>query len=205
MVDDAISHRFFDTVDKAIGFGGPAADRDTFDKIAAHAIRLIEDAMTLFRASSFGSAVFLAVTSMEEVAKAEISIYRRKPRKKGEALRSDPLFSHKSKHVISVRPTTFMSPLPSLIGQEACDRLLRHAQNGKLIRLRESGIYSELGTTRTTTPEDAITRERAREIILLAVSVGQDVLVGYTRYSNVYEAALQRSFDELASEFNVEA
>ncbi len=176
---DSASDVFFGAVDRAIAFAGPRLARDSFSKVSRHVMRLLEDAVTAFRSGSFGTAVFLAVTSMEEVAKAEMSIYRRGPADPEVRLRADPLFNHKAKHVISVRPTTFMGRLREILGEDACKRLQEDAQRGELIRLREAALYSTLGADETTTPDEIIDHEKARETLLLALEVADDVLVGY--------------------------
>lgn len=190
---------FFEAVDRAITFPGPRLARHSFSKVSRHAMRLLEDAVTAFCRGSFGTAVFLAVTSMEEVAKAEMSIYRRGPADPGARLRADPLFNHKAKHMISVRPTTFMGRLRETLGKDVCKRLLEEAQRGELIRLREMALYSTLGEDETTTPEEMIGHEKARETLLLALEVADDVLVGYTSETFIMGELLSAWMDEVAA------
>lgn len=176
---DPVSEVFFAAVDRAVEFAGPRLARHSFSKVSHHAMRLLEDAMIAYRARSFGTAVFLAVTSIEEVAKAEMAFFRRGPAKPDVRIRSDPLFNHKAKHVIGVRPTTFMGKLREILGIEACKRLQTEAQSGALMQLREAALYSSLDEVETTIPAEVIWPERAREILLLALEVADDVLVGY--------------------------
>jgi AbiV family abortive infection protein len=141
----------------------------------------------------------LAVTSMEEVAKAEMSIYRRGPANPELRLRADPLFNHKAKHVISVRPTTFMGRLREILGEDVCKRLQADAQRGEFIRLREAALYSMLGADETMTPDELVSPEKAREMLLLALEVADDVLVGYSSETFVMGEQLLTWFDELAA------
>ena len=196
---DAASDVFFEAVDEAVQFAGPRLARHSFRKVSQHAMRLIDDAMTAFRNGSYGTAVFLALTSMEEVAKAEMSIFRRGPGHPEVRVRSDPLFSHKAKHVISVRPTTFMGRLRELLGEEACKRLQADAQRGELINLRETALYTTLGEHETTTPAEVILPAKAREILLLALEVADDILVGYNKETFVMGEKLGVWMEEVAA------
>ena len=196
---DASSEVFFAAVDRAIEFGGPRLARHTFEKVSRHAIVLLDDAVNAFRRGSFGTAVFLAVTSMEEVAKAEMSIYRRGPAKPEVRARADPLLDHKAKHKIGVRPTTFMGRLREILGEDACKRLLADAQVGELIRLREAALYSTLGAEETTTPGEIVGLHKARETLLLAIEVADDVLVGYSGETFVMGEQLSEWMDEVAA------
>lgn len=193
------SNVFLEVMDRAIKFPGPGLTRHSFGKVSRHAMRLLEDAVTAFRSGSFGTAVFLAVTSIEEVAKAEMSIYRRGPADPKVRPRADPLFNHKAKHVISVRPTTFMGRLREMLGEDACKRLQADAQRGELIRLREAALYSTLGADETTTPDEIVGPEKARETLLLALEVADDVLVGYNSETFAMGEQLSAWMDEVAA------
>lgn len=196
---DATSEVFFEAVDRAIEFAGPRLARHSFSKVSRHAVRLLGDAITAFRGGSFGTAVFLAVTSMEEVAKAEMSIYRRGPANPEVRPRADPLFNHKAKHVISVRPTTFMGRLREMLGEDACKRSQADAQRGEFIKLREVALYSSLGAGETTTPDEIISSEKARETLLLALEVADDVLVGYNSETSLMGEELSVWMNEVAA------
>ncbi|MCB1753736.1 MAG: AbiV family abortive infection protein, partial [Gammaproteobacteria bacterium] len=58
-----------------------------FDRACDHVIVLLRDAVSCFERGSYGTAVFLAITAIEEIAKAEVGLYRReksiKPTKRG--------------------------------------------------------------------------------------------------------------------------
>jgi AbiV family abortive infection protein len=196
---DTASDRFFEAVDRTVSFAGPRLARHSFSKVSRHAIRLLGDAVTAFRSGSFGTAVFLAVTSMEEVAKAEMSIYRRGPADPKLRTRTDPLFSHSMKHMISIRPTTFMGRLREMLGDDACKRLQEDAQRGEFNHLREAALYSTLGEDETTTPDEIVGPERARETLLLALEVADDVLVGYNSETFVMGEQLSEWIGELAA------
>jgi AbiV family abortive infection protein len=185
--------QFFEAVERAIAAGDGLADQDPvhlFDAAANHVALLLRDAVELFRRSSFGTSVFLSITAMEETAKAEILGFRaqRSDKKSGR----DPLRDHKQKHIIAVRHTTFMGRLPSMLGAEVCTRLQSEAERGGFIGLREKALYIHAKADGISTPQDAITKTRAKEILLLSLECADDILVGYTNNS----FGLGKSFEE---------
>jgi AbiV family abortive infection protein len=185
--------QFFEVVEKAIAAGEGLSGQNVvhlFDTAANHVAVLLGDAVETFRRSSYGTSVFLSITAMEETAKAEILGFRvQRSDKKGGR---DPLRDHGQKHIIAVRPTTFMGRLPSILGEEVCARLQSEAESGGFIELREKALYVHAGTDGITSPFDAITRPRAKEILLLALECADDIVVGSTNRSfelgNQFEA-----------------
>jgi len=190
--------QFFEAVENAIAAGEGLSDLDAvqlFDIAANHVALLLHDAMELFGRSSYGTAVFLSITAMEETAKAEILGYRaqRSDKKNGR----DPLRDHKQKHIIAVRPTTFMGRLPSILGAEACARLQAEAESGGFIELREKALYVHAGATGITAPLDIVTKLRAKEILLVSLECADDILVGYTNKSFELGKSFERWIAEI--------
>lgn len=189
----------FQTVEAAMDFGGEIGAVGVvaaFNLCADHVARLLEDAIACHRLGSFGTAVFLAVTALEETAKAELLILRsRKPQqKKGR----DPLRDHRSKHHIAVRATTFMGRLPSILGEEACVRLRSEAEGGGFAQLREAALYVHADKSGLRSPASEISKQRSRELSLLALESADDILVGGTNHSYV----LGERFEALIAELS---
>lgn len=177
---------FFAAVDAAIAHdkspNGPLSV-DEFNTMAAHVGVLLEDAVACFCRHSYGTCAFLSVTALEETAKTEMLGFRGRP---GIArTRKDPLLDHASKHKIAVRPTTFISWLPKILGQEACARLQKEAEEGALKHIREAALYVHLDNSGVSTPAAVIDRGRAWELLLLALVAADDVLVGWTNATNI--------------------
>jgi AbiV family abortive infection protein len=171
---------------KAIDYGasiGGASASAIFDVTAGHAAVLLGDAADAFRRGSFGTSIFLAITAMEETAKAEILAFRMNPRPDASTRGRDPLLDHREKHRIAVRETTFMGRLPNLLGPEVCVRLRQEAETGDFVKLRERALYVNFGEHGVHAPASTITREHAREILLLALECADDILVGWTNAS----------------------
>jgi AbiV family abortive infection protein len=178
---------FFAVVKAAIDFGGPGYGEDGiagFNTASQHVLVLLEDAVAAFERGSYGTSVFLAITALEETAKAEILMFRIPKPEGPKKTWGDPLRSHMKKHAISVRPTTFMDRLPKILGVDTCERLQREATDGSINRLRETAIYVSYSADGTIlTPAMALDRARAREIVLLALESADDILVGSTNES----------------------
>jgi AbiV family abortive infection protein len=190
---------FFETIEKAIAWGGSIGGTDiadAFNIAADHVAVLLEDAYASYKRGSFGTCVFIAISALEETAKAELLGYRARggdgQKKKG----IDPMRSHAEKHIMSIRPTTFMGRLPGILGDETCQRLIEEAMTGKLKELREIALYVHADENGVRAPASEVSKERAREILLVALESADDVLVGYTALS--FE--LGKRFEELIKE-----
>jgi AbiV family abortive infection protein len=178
---------FFTAVQAAIDFGGPGYGEDPvlgFNTASQHVLVLLEDAVAAFERRSYGTSVFLAITSLEETAKAELLGFRIQKPDGTQKKRGDPLHSHTKKHALAVRPTTFMGRLPKILGPETCARLQQEATDGSINRLRETAIYVSCSSEgNVSTPAMKVDRARAREILLLALESADDILVGWTNAS----------------------
>lgn len=175
---------FFHAVQEAVEYGHQGGrlilTAEEFDAAMTHVAQLLSDALEAYRRGSNGTSVFLSITAIEETAKAEIIGFRANAeRGRGR----DPLRSHSKKHLIAIRPTTFMGKLPKILGDETCARLQAEAENGDLVALREQAIYVHYDNNGLTTPAETVSSQRAREILLLALEAADDGLVGWTNKS----------------------
>ncbi|HVU41385.1 MAG TPA: AbiV family abortive infection protein [Xanthobacteraceae bacterium] len=196
-----MSEDFLDLVQRSIDYGlsiGGSASV-IFDTAAEHVAVLLSDAVDSFRRGSFGTSIFLAITAMEETAKAEIITFRVRPRPDGSTRGRDPLRHHFTKHQLAIRETTFMGRLPNLLGPEVCARLKQEAGTGCFEKLREKALYVDFNEHGVHTPEATITQERAREIVLLALECADDILVGWTNASWL----LRQRFEPWFAEFSI--
>jgi AbiV family abortive infection protein len=193
---------FLDLVLRAIDYGasvGGASASAIFDTAAEHVAVLLGDAVDAFRRGSFGTTIFLALTAMEETAKAEIITFRLNPRPDGSTRVRDPLHHHAQKHRLAIRDTTFMGRLPEVLGPEVCARLAREAETGGFRKLRESALYVNFDEQGVHAPEATITRKQAREIVLLALECADDILVGWTNASYQLRDRLDPWFAEFST------
>lgn len=189
----------WETIQNAVDNGPRLLDKHSgsqdFNKACDHILVLIEDAFFCFNRASYGTAVFLSITAIEETAKAEIGIYRRSNEADERSRRRDPLFNHLSKHRMAILSTVFMGRrLEEAIGKNRCEALLSEVANGSLRDLREEALYFHNSNGKFLTPKDAITQEKAREVILLAIEAADDRLVGYTGHTGIIEQRLDQIF-----------
>jgi len=189
---------FMEAVEKAIdrpGVGYGNAGADGFNAAGQHVLTLLEDAVAIYQKGSYGTAAFLAVTALEETAKTDILTFRRERdgdvRPKGR----DPLRDHAEKHKIAVRPTVWMGQrLIEAIGRDRCLAIKAEVEGGGLTALREAGLYVAFDGGKIVSPSEAISKGRAREILLVALEAADDILVGSTNASYEWTAPLESLF-----------
>ncbi|MCI5145007.1 MAG: AbiV family abortive infection protein [Candidatus Electrothrix sp. AR3] len=190
-----------ETVEKAVENGSPLFGMDTgsddFNRACDHILLLIEDAFSCHTRESFGSSVFLAITAIEEIAKAEVGIYRRSEQKDELKRHKDPLFNHLSKHRMAILPTVFMGKrLEDALGVERCEQLLTEVAEGSLRELRENALYFQNLDGKFVTPNDVVDKDKSKEILLLVIEAADDRLVGYTGHTGIIERRLDELFEE---------
>ena len=84
-------------IEAAIAYGGALYDEaksDDFNAAFDHIFALLGDAIALFMRKSFSMSAFVAITAIEETAKAHVAIFR-KDRAEGWSKGGDPLRNHK--------------------------------------------------------------------------------------------------------------
>lgn len=156
---------------------------DQFDAAADHVAALIEDSYTLYCRERFATATFLSITAIEEAAKLHVGVFsdgtHRDKGKKSNAFRS-----HLSKHRLAAMPTVAMGTrLNEALGTKEVSRLINAMQKGRLVNKREASLYFESRGKSLIFPSDRISKQDARGLLLLAVEVFDDALVGFTNHS----------------------
>ena len=116
---------------------------------------LLTDAATLFDRGSHGMTAFLAITALEQTAKAHLGVYRRDKPGKGKG--RDPLRDHQAKHSMASLPIVYVGlRLTEALGADAYRRLQAEAKSG-FARTRKACLYAEKQHNIFTTPAVAIT------------------------------------------------
>lgn len=155
---------------------------DEYDAACRHIVQLLHDSSMLLEAESHATAAFLAITAIEEVVKVNFSLYRRSstPLKRSK----DPLFKHGEKHKLAMAPVLPIGTrLCDAIGKERLIELMRSGGTGGFVTSREASLYLERVSNTLVVPRDAISLTYARELLLLAIEVFDDALVGGTNES----------------------
>ncbi|EFD0690951.1 hypothetical protein P835_01372 [Citrobacter portucalensis] len=190
----------FDATDNGSPLFNTQDTKNDFNKACDHIQVLVEDAFSCYTRGSYGTSVFLSITAIEETAKAEIGLYRRNNKDIKKKKRKDPLFDHLTKHRMAILPTVFMGRrLVDVIGEARCQALRKEVASGSLKELREKALYFYNSNGRLLSPKDVITRNKAKEIILLAIETIDDRLVGYTGHTGIIEMRLNQIFADVSS------
>ena len=196
---------FFDieTIEKAIKGNRVFSKnnkKEDFNKAFKHIFSLLKDAKSLYISKSFSTALFLAITAIEETAKAEIGLYQYNNENDDLVKRSkDPLYNHKKKHVIALIQTVIMSRrIEDSLGIDRCKELLKMAHNGDLIDIREKGLYFFTKDDIFYTPSMFFDKKLSKEILLLAIECFDDRLVGYTNFTIRMKDSLNDLFKSIS-------
>jgi len=189
-----------ETIEKAIENGSQLFSEDRssndFNRACDHILLLIEDSYSCFVRGSYGSSVFFAITAIEEIAKAEVGIYRRNKNQEAVKRNKDPLFNHLSKHRMAILPTVFMGKrIEDALGKERCEKLLSEVTEGSLRELRESSLYFQNIDGEFITPNDIVNKSKSKETLLLSIEAADDRLIGYTNHTGVIEIRLNEIFE----------
>lgn len=191
---DEASIEWLEAVSAALEVGQKfISSLDEFDLACGHIAQLLEDASTLLGAGSHSTATFLAITAIEEIAKTHIGMFRNS----GHAIKrsKDPLYRHQDKHRMAVGPTVLMGErIVKALGTDRLHELVGMAKSGKLVELRETALYISQSATGLQSPATAVNRATARELLLLAVEVFDDSLVGYSNYTFALSAQTDKIF-----------
>jgi AbiV family abortive infection protein len=190
-----------DAVEAALAYGGRIYDNaKDFDVAIDHVLGLLDDAALLFERGSFGTATFVAITALEEIGKAHVSLFRRDKPEPSPRSR-DPLRDHKAKHRMAVQPTVFMTDrIIRELGRERADALQDEAQTTGFTALREAALYCARNSSGFESPRMAIAPLRAWESLILAIEAADDALVGYTNHSNEIGKAFELLFARIAAQ-----
>lgn len=170
-----------------------------FNRACDHVERLLNDAYILYNHQSYGSSVFLAITAIEEVAKIHFGLYRNNEGAENVPRHQDSLFNHREKHKLGLLPTVLMGGrLLKAVDKTLLLQVLDKTKRGKLVALRESSIYAENRDARFKIPEDVISKDVCRCLLLLACEVFDDQLVGYTSHSSEIGSRVDEIFVSIA-------
>jgi len=169
---------------------------EELDKAIDHIVQLIQDSCSLYLSGSYPSSAFLSITACEEVAKAHIGsfTYGQHPDKKGRNMFRD----HKTKHQMAALPTVPMGQrLEEAIGKVELQRIMKTAQNGGFVQVRENAIYFQRKNDKLVIPSEKIDKELARALALFAIEVFDDALVGLTNHSYEMDDITDKLFEQI--------
>lgn len=171
-----------------------------FDSAFKHIFNLLKDSASLYFNASYHTSLFLAITAIEETAKAHMGIFQYGH--DGEELerKEDPLFSHRKKHQISLIDTVIMgSRIIEALGSARCNELLKIAHSGELSKIRERCLYFYTENDVFHMPSNLIDKKMSKDFLLLAIECLDDQLIGYTNYAMSANKEIDDLFKEVQS------
>ncbi len=155
---------------------------DDFNKACEHIVLLLEESELIYQQGGYSTSVFIAITAIEETAKANFGLFT----SGGDHERKGNMFyDHHTKHVMGSLQTVAMGRrLQEAISQQSVDEIMAMAQNKGLIKLRENSLYFEkTGSGSIQFPRNIVDQNLARNVLLYAIEVFDDSVVGYTNLS----------------------
>ena len=152
-----------------------------FNKTVNHIIGLLEDAFLLYKNKSYATSFFISVIAIEEVGKVFAGIFIGKS---DEKVPKDPLRDHRTKQLISCMPSLFMGKrLTNCVDSKGLEKLLKEINSGELKNKKETALYWDRKDGALFVPEDNISQNDAKCILLIAIEIFDDDLVGFTNES----------------------
>ena len=155
---------------------------DDFNKACEHIVLLLEESELIYQQGGYSTSVFIAITAIEETAKANFGLFT----SGGDHERKGNMFyDHHTKHMMGSLQTVAMGRrLQEAIGQQSIDVIMAMAQNNGLLKLRENSLYFEkIGSGPIQFPRNIVDQNLARNLLLYAIEVFDDSVVGYSQLS----------------------
>ena len=151
-------------------------DSYEFNKTVNHIISLLEDAFLLYKNKSYATSFFISVIAIEEVGKVLAGIFIEKSEEK---VPKDPLRDHRTKQLLSCMPSLFMGErLSRCVDGKRLENLLKEIDSGVLKNKKESALYWDRKDGELFVPEDNISQNDVKCILLIAIEIFDDDLVG---------------------------
>jgi AbiV family abortive infection protein len=156
---------------------------EEFNSACSHIVLLLEEAESIYHLGGYSTATFLAITAIEETAKAHLGAFT--DGVSGPKNRSDHVFfNHAKKHRMAAMPTVSMgSRLQAAIGSDMLAQLLEMSCNQGMQDIRKSSLYFDRRGGAFLSPRVVIDKKFSRSVLLYAIEVFDDALVGFTDYS----------------------
>jgi AbiV family abortive infection protein len=172
---------------------------EEFNFACEHIVLLLEEAEVIFQRQGYSTAVFLAITAIEETAKTHLGSFTAggpDPEKR----KNNIFYDHGKKHQMAAMPTVPMGArLQAAIGDDVLANIMNMSHSKQLLGLRESSLYFERQDGGFRVPRATIDKMLSRAILLYAIEVFDDALVGFTDYSMKASNRTDALFDRIAS------
>lgn len=170
---------------------------EEFNSACDHIVLLLEEASCIFQSGGHSTATFLAITAIEETAKAHFGSFAAQGASPN-SREKNIFYNHGIKHQMAAMPTVAMGKrLQEAIGEKVLSQILEMSKQKKLQTIRESSLYFERQNGTLKSPRAVIDKNLSRSILLYAVEVFDDALVGYTDYSMQISVRTDEIFNQI--------
>lgn len=160
---------------------------EELNQCVEHIFNLIRDAYVLYINNSVTSSAFLSIAAIEEVGKVHMGMYVSQA---DDFVKKDKLKDHKTKQIVGSNYTTSMSDrITQAIGKDELQKIYSIVYSGELKNKREDSIYCDRKGEKLVVPNEAVNKNFSRNLLLFAIEVLDDNLIGYTEYT--FEVANQ--------------
>ena len=179
--------------------GRLVSSSDDYNRILDHIYELLVAAESLLDRNIHGVSLFCSITSLEEISKLHFGIYsdgkakfskRRMPWSK----------DHFAKQQLSVsRVLHLCDRLRDALSSQDFRDIAESARRGEWNDMRERALYFSQEGAGISTPQDKIPPDVARNLLLFALEMFDDHLVGYTEYSMQFSDRIDSVFNRVKS------
>ena len=150
-------------------------------KCLLHIEQILDASILLYKNNFFEQSVFLVITTLEEISKAEVCAFRY-PNNTDRVKRSkDGLFNHHIKHSIAANEVTFnFLKIKEKYGVKKIQAIFEKLKNGSFINIRENSLYFRCNKGKLKTSDDFISQENNKILLELCIEIFEDRLFGYS-------------------------
>ena len=178
-------------------------NEEEFNKTLLHLKNLIDSSKSLVQNKFFTQSLFLTITAIEEIAKIEVCIIRGFKKRELSKRSKNPLFSHKSKHLMSENPVILIGDrLQKSIGKERINQIFTELQNGKFVEIRENCLYFQRNEKSLFLPNENIENKLALEMLLIAIEMVNDKFWGIMDVASLISDELNKNYPIIEKEMN---
>jgi AbiV family abortive infection protein len=138
-----------------------------------------------YLADNYPFSVFFSILTIEETGKLTTLFWElisfgdewQEDKANKNNVKKNPLYQHQKKHIFAAAHGALLNHrLDSIIGIDNIKKFLELVESGKIERLRQTCLYSELSADVKITPEEKIEKDEARVFTIIAGELMAEVL-----------------------------
>ena len=173
-------------------------NKNDFEKVLNHIKNLIFSSKLLLDQNFLNQSVFITITAIEEMSKAEMCIYRDNNISEFVKKSKDPLFNHRKKHLVAADYTLEIhNKLYNHIGKKRADELFLKLRNGEFADIRNNCLYFENTKSNLILPNEIVDISFAKEVFMLSVVIFEEKFSYLTNISSSITVELQELVEEI--------